>query len=157
MAEQATSATTGEATCVLIPVGAQMLLLPNVTVAEILAWRRIKAFDGQPDWCAGLLGWRGQNLPVVRFPVLNDMADADIEQGRCILAMNRVRSPRGPAFYGLVASGLPRLVHLSSADVVNNRVGLGPAESASVKVGTEVAVIPSLELIEGKLSSLPPL
>jgi chemosensory pili system protein ChpC len=157
MAEQQVSMTSDEATCVLIPVGAQMLLLPNVTVAEILSWRRTKAFDGQPDWCAGLVGWRGLTLPVIRYPVLNDMAAADVDQGRCILVMNRVRSPKGKPFYGLIANGLPRLVHLGEGDVVNNRVGLGPAETASVKVGTEVAVIPSLELIEDKLASLPSL
>ena len=53
-----------ELSCVLIPLDGARLLLPNISVAEILPWRRVKALNDGPDWCLGLLGWRGETIPV---------------------------------------------------------------------------------------------
>lgn len=39
-----------ELSCVLIPSGSFQLLLPNVSVAEILPWRRIKPIESSPAW-----------------------------------------------------------------------------------------------------------
>ena len=44
----------------MIPLADTHLLLPNVTIAEILPWRRIKPLADGPKWCLGLLGWRGE-------------------------------------------------------------------------------------------------
>ncbi len=144
-----------EITCVMIPIAGSPLLLPNVTVAEIVAWRRIKEQPDLPPWCAGWLGWRGETLPVMHFPALNGTVDAGKPTGRCILVMNRTRHRQGTPFYGLLADGLPRLVHLASGDMQNHKAPLGPAEVAAVKVGTEIAVIPNLTAIEEALRSLP--
>ena len=142
-----------ELSCVLIPVGITHLLLPNVTVAEIVPWRRVKSWDGAPDWCLGLLGWRGETLPVVQFEVLNGETSVP-SGGRCLLVMNRARARDGRPFYGLVAEGLPRLLRLTGEDVVNQNVKLRAAESASVRVGAEMAIIPNLSFIEEQLSGL---
>jgi chemosensory pili system protein ChpC len=142
-----------ELSCVLIPVGITHLLLPNVTVAEIVPWRRVKGWEGAPDWCLGLLGWRGETLPVVQFEALNGES-SDPGAGRCLLVMNRARARQGRPFYGLVAEGLPRLVRLTGEDLVNQNVKLGPAEIASVRVGAEMATIPNLSFIEEQLGSL---
>lgn len=142
-----------ELSCVLIPVGITNLLLPNVSVAEIVPWRRVKNWEGAPEWCLGVLGWRGETLPVIQFEALNGRS-ADAGAGRCLLIMNRARVANGLPFYGLVAEGLPRLIHLTGEDLVNQHVKLGRAEVASVRVGAEPAVIPDLSFIEEQVSSL---
>ena len=60
-----------ELSCVLIPLQQGQLLLPAVCVAEIMPWRRIKVLEDMPSWCLGLLGWRGETVPVLRFERLN--------------------------------------------------------------------------------------
>jgi len=147
---------TTELGCVMIPVGDTHLLLPNVSVAEIVPWRRIKPWDGAPAWCLGLLGWRGETVPVIRFELLNGAAVPDTTgAGRCIVVMNRARSRRGRPFYAFAADGLPRLLRLSNEDLGNKPVRLGPAETAAVKVGTEPAIIPNLSFVEDELEKLP--
>jgi chemosensory pili system protein ChpC len=143
-----------EVLCVMVPVMGARLLVPNVTVAEILPSRRINARADLPDWCVGSLAWRGLDVPVIRFDVLNGATPASAQSGRCILILNRVRHEHGCAFYGLLADGLPRLLHLGPGDVENSRTPLGPAEVAAVKVGTETAVIPNLTYIEESLAQL---
>lgn len=149
VAEEAT-----ELSCVLIPLDGTRILLPNVSVAEILPWRRVKVLDRAPDWCLGLLGWRGETIPVVRFESLNGGGAEARKAGRCMIVMNRARTASGLPFYALAAEGLPRMLQLTADDVSSESGRLGPAESVRVRVGTEAAVIPNLEFVEGELASL---
>ena len=144
-----------ELACVMIPLADTHLLLPNISVAEILPWRRIKAIKDAPPWCLGLLGWRGETVPVIQFETLNGANPAVAGgRGRCLLIMNRARRSNGRAFYGLASVGLPRIVHLTDDDLQNHAVKLGLAEVASLKVGTETAVVPNLSFIEEQLATL---
>ncbi len=143
-----------ELSCVLIPLQQTQLLLPNVSVAEILPWRRVKVVDGAPPWCLGLLGWRGESIPVIRYELMNGAENSERRAGRCMIVMNRARSASGLPFYAIAAEGLPRMLQLDGEDVSNQKVRLGPAESVAVKVGTEAAVIPNLEFIETAVSRL---
>ena len=144
-----------ELACVMIPLADTHLLLPNISVAEILPWRRIKAIKDGPPWCLGLLGWRGETVPVIQFETLNG-TPASVANGRsrCLLIMNRARRANGRACYGLASTGLPRILHLNEDDLQNQAVKLGLAEVASLKVGTEVAVVPNLSFIEEQLATL---
>ena len=141
--------------CVMIPLAGTQLLLPNVCVAEIVPWRRIQPMKHGPDWCLGLLGWRGENIPVIRYEVLNGAGRAsEPKAGRCMVVMNRARSAEGPAFYALAADRLPKMVQLNDNDISSTPTPPGPAETAVVAVGTETAVIPNLEYIEEQVRSL---
>ena len=143
-----------ELSCVVIPLESTQLLLPNVCVAEILPWRRVKMLSETPPWCLGLLGWRGEMVPVVRFETLNGKPGPARKSGRCMVVMNRARNAKGLPFYALAAEGLPRLVQLTAEDLSNEPCRLGPAESVVVKLGTETAVIPNLNVIETAVAKL---
>lgn len=143
-----------ELSCVLIPLDGTQLLLPNVSVAEILPWRRVKVLKDTPDWCLGLLGWRGETIPVIRFEAMNGDGAATRKAGRCMIVMNRARSSNGLPFYALAAEGLPRMLQLTADDLSNQSGRLGPAESVAVKLGTESAVIPNLDFIETRIAEL---
>ena len=143
-----------ELSCVLIPLDGARLLLPNISVAEILPWRRVKALSDGPDWCLGLLGWRGETIPVVRFEVLNGSGNAARRAGRCMIVMNRARTANGLPFYAIAAEGLPRMLQLTADDLTNESGRLGPAESVAVRLGTESAVIPNLDFLETQIASL---
>lgn len=143
-----------ELSCVLIPMEGTHLLLPNVCVAEILPWRRVKALGDTPPWCLGLLGWRGEMVPVVRFENLNGHPGPARKTGRCMVVMNRARNAQGLPFYALAAEGLPRMVQLAADDLTSEPCRLGAAESVVVKVGTETAVIPNLDVIERAVAKL---
>ncbi|HEY5647363.1 MAG TPA: chemotaxis protein CheW [Pseudomonadales bacterium] len=143
-----------ELSCVVIPLENVQLLLPNVCVAEILPWRRVKALSERPPWCLGLLGWRGEMIPVIRFETLNGKPASPRKGGRCMVVMNRTRNANGLPFYALAAEGLPRLVQLTADDLSNAATRLGPAESVVVKLGTETAVIPNLTVIETAVAKL---
>ena len=74
--------------------------------------------------------------------------------GSCIVVMNRTKLPSGPSFYALATQGLPRLLQLQADDLSDNEPVVGPMDVAAVKLGTELAQIPNLELIERQVLSL---
>ena len=43
----------------------QLKGLPNVAVAEVVAYRAPDEVEGGPEWLLGKLSWRGQEVPVV--------------------------------------------------------------------------------------------
>ena len=151
---QANASESENLACLMIPVGETNLLLPNVTVAEILPWRRIRKWAEAPDWCLGLLSWRGETVPVVRYEKLND-ANSSAGTGRCLLIMNRTQNGSAREFYGLAVDGLPRLVHLTSEDLENQKSALKIADVAHLKIGLETATVPRLSYFEEQVGMLP--
>ena len=143
-----------ELSCVLIPTPGTQLLLPNVCIAEIVPWRRIKALKSGPDWCMGHVGWRGKNLPVVHYAGFDEQDMDQRHTARCLVVMNRARHSSGPAFYALASQGLPRMLQLAAEDIRNLDQPLGTADAMRVEVGTEAAVIPNLAYIEDRLAEL---
>ena len=130
------------------------MLLPNICVAEIIPWRRIKPVGNGPVWLLGRVGWRGISIPVVQYILLQGNVPPLNAQPRCLVVMNRSRNPSAPAFYALAATGLPRMLQLSDDDVVNETAELGEADIMRVRVGTELATIPDLAYIESKIQGL---
>lgn len=139
----------------LIPLEEGQLLLPSVCVAEIMPWRRIKVLPDAPDWCLGLLGWRGEAVPVIRFEHLNHPREDGRRAGRCLVVMNRIGAG-ATAFYALAVDGLPRLVQLTEGDLTDRDGEAGPAESRVVRVGAESASIPRLEYLERQVAAITP-
>jgi len=143
-----------ELSCVLIPTPGVQLLLPNVCIAEIVPWRRIKSAPDRPAWCMGFFGWRGQNIPVMHYASIGGQSMAVPASARCLVVMNRARSAAGPAFYALAADGLPRMLQLVDDDLHNLDADLGAADVMQVRVGTEAATIPDLAYIEDAITKL---
>jgi len=139
--------------CLIIPIGETNLLLPNVTVAEILPWRKIKKWEVAPQWCMGLLNWRGETVPVIRYEKMNDI-NISAESGKCILIMNRTQPGSAREFYGLAVDGLPRLVRLGNDDFRNCTNALKVADAAHLQIGLETATVPRLSYLEEQISTL---
>jgi chemosensory pili system protein ChpC len=155
MAATAVAQTSNELSCVLIPLQGGQLLLPQVCVAEIVPWRRIRPMEEAPDWCLGVLGWRGEAVPVIRFELLNQTRDGSAARGRCLVVMNRTTELAAIPFYAIAAEGLPRLVQVADDDVARDEGKPGRAESRVVRLGAETASIPKLTFIEQQVSRLP--
>ena len=51
---------------VMIQVGDDRLLLPNATVAEVLAKVPVEPVEDAPDWLPGRIDWHGWQVPLVK-------------------------------------------------------------------------------------------
>ncbi|MEC7376093.1 MAG: chemotaxis protein CheW, partial [Pseudomonadota bacterium] len=60
--------------CVMIPMSGRQLLLPNVSIAEVVDYASSDAGTNSPEWLVGYLDWRGLQLPVISYDAANGAA-----------------------------------------------------------------------------------
>lgn len=141
----------GEIACMLAPIHGRQLLLPGVTVAEVVRMQRIRPVKNTADWLLGLLPWRGLILPVLSVEqVLSDPGESipAPRASNALLIMNRTRALPKLDFYAVLVRALPRMLWVTEEAISGIDGPLAAAEAARVKVADEEAVIPRLAYLE---------
>lgn len=136
--------------CVLIPVADRQLLLPNVSIAEIVDYAQPEPIKDSPEWLAGYLSWRGLQLPVISYDAANGgtaVAPADM-RGR-IAVLNTIGEDHSRLpFLAMMTQGIPSQTKLEKDQIVKLEQTLGPADLMMVEVEGHTACIPNLEYLE---------
>lgn len=139
----------------LIPVSGKLLVLPNVSVAEVIPWREPTREEDVPNWYLGRIQWRAVEVPVVSFEAINDEPFATQGRNRRIAILNNVTGDSSLPFCGIVTEGLPRLMRVMSDEIVEDADALrGPAETLRVFVSGERAAIPDVGYLQQKVLEL---
>ncbi len=134
----------------LIPLQGAQLLLPNVSVAELVAWQPPAPVDDAPDWFLGQLRWRERTLPLISFERCNGHKleeSSNAIQERVVILNGIGGEPRLP-FIGLLVQGIPRSIRLTPQELMPVSGTLGAVEKMRVQASGEEAVIPDLERLE---------
>ena len=141
-----------ELATLLIPIEENHLILPNVSVAEILDFENPESKDDVPTWYLGWLQWRTTRVPVISFEALNDQPFRSTTDNAKIAIINGVTESDQLPFWGIVTRGAPRLMRVTSQEIVEDKeANAGPAEQMLVSVNGELATIPNIEWIEQQL------
>lgn len=139
---------------VLMALGSDTLLLPNVAIAEVIARETVQADLRLPSWIAGYADWNSRRIPAIRFEVLNGApAPPDSRRERVVVVNSSGRYlPSGQ--FAIITQAYPHLVTLT-------RVALQPeplrdtdrAELllARARVANQTAAIPDLDMIEAEI------
>lgn len=139
----------------LVPVGGKQLVLPNVTVAEIIPFVEPTPEDDMPTWYLGSFSWRNTLVPLVAFEAINDEPFARRSHNRRIAILNNVIGDPTLPFCGIVTEGLPRLMRLLPDEIANDEETIiGPAEIGRVLVNGERASIPNVGYIQQQVLRL---
>ncbi|RBP32469.1 chemosensory pili system protein ChpC [Marinobacter pelagius] len=136
--------------CVMIPMTGRQLLLPNVSIAEVVDYASEEPGSNTPDWLVGYLDWRGLDLPVISYDAANGgslMVPGD-NRGR-IVVLNTIGEHHSEVpFMALVTQGIPSQARLTEAEVNRLEGDIGAADLMKVEVEGEEAWIPNLEYLE---------
>lgn len=140
--------------CVMIPVGGRQLLLPNVSIAEVVDYASSEAGAGAPDWLAGRLEWRGLNLPVISYDAANGgtLSIPGENRGRIVVLNSLSDNNKKLRFMALITQGIPSQVRISEDQVKQLKGENGPADLMLVDVDGEAAWIPNLDYLESLAS-----
>ena len=153
----ATAPEINQLSTLLIPISGRHLILPNVTVAEIIPFREpvVAVTEDVPNWFLGHFEWRSSQVPLVSFEAINDEPFAARGHNRRIAILNNVTGDSAIPFCGLVTEGLPRLQRLLADEIrEDNDATPGPAELARVYINGERASIPNVVWIQQQLLRL---
>lgn len=143
----------------LVPLAQRSLLLPNVSVAEIIPHRLAQTIKDMPEWFKGFIDWRGLSVPLVSFDLLNEQLCPEANLRENIAVINTVSGAEDLPFFALLSQGSPRLLRIVQDDIttVDSDGALGPAELVFVSVHGKHASIPNIDFIEDQIRQYIPL
>jgi len=136
--------------CLYLPVNKQQLLLPNVSVAEVVGYQSPEAPSNKPDYFLGYVSWRGIKIPLISYELANGQTSNKVASNARIAVINSIgEHHESLPFFAIVTQGIPRLVKVANdliKPVKNSK--LNKAEISSVKLDGEDAIIPDLPYLE---------
>ena len=136
--------------CVMIPMSERQLLLPNVTIAEVVDYASSDAGANTPDWLVGYLDWRGLQLPVISYDAANggSLSVPGANRGRIVVLNTIGEHHQQVPFMALVTQGIPSQARLTEDQIRQLDGEAGPADLMQVEVEGDSAWIPNLEYLE---------
>jgi chemosensory pili system protein ChpC len=139
-----------EVSCLLIPMQGMPLLLPNVSVAEVITGKVLPNED-TPAWHLGTLNWRSVLIPVVSVEILNGREPKLRSHNMRLAIINSYRGDQRLPFYAIPVEGIPGLVRVMPNDLDTKAEPTLPVERLRVSVGDQSVTIPDLDYIEHKI------
>ncbi len=137
--------------CLLLPMAGCKLLLPAIAVAEVLRDANVKSVADAPGWMQGMVEWRFVSLPLISFEALAGRSPPKPDSN-CRVAVCHTLSSNGDdglGFYGLLMQGIPRIIEVRESELtLLHSESDDVAVLSRVEVQGQLAVIPSLELLE---------
>jgi chemosensory pili system protein ChpC len=141
-----------EIASLLIPVQGYQLLLPNVSVAEIVPVAQVTPMSGAPAWHLGTCIWREQEVPLLSFELLNGEAKPGMNSRARFAVLNSTGISEDLPFIALITQGLPRLARVTEEEIATQEhPDTKPFELMQVSWAGEEAVIPDIAAIERAL------
>ena len=102
---------------VLLPLRETQLLLPNVTVSEVIGYRLPDPVNNAPGWLLGSVTWRQRKVPIVSFEYfVHKAASRPGYRSRIALCHNLHDNPQMP-YVGILCNSIPRLARVNSGTV----------------------------------------
>lgn len=137
-----------EIASLLIPLHQKFLLVPNVSVAEIIPISAVVPVEDAPDWYLGNCEWREQIIPLLSFEMLNDDPIGDFNPQARFAVFNTTGLHPSLPFIALLTQGLPRLARVNEEDISLRDADAKAFEIMPVTWAGEAAVIPNITAIE---------
>ena len=133
----------------LLPVEGRVLLLPGVSIAEIIPSPQVTRPDDAPEWFLGTVTWRKLEVPVVSFTMLNEQFSAHSSRNRHLAVLNNTGVSDNLPFLAITIQGIPRLTRITAIDLGDDtETVLSPMELLAVRLGDEPVIIPNVSALE---------
>ncbi|RZA36043.1 MAG: chemotaxis protein CheW [Lysobacteraceae bacterium] len=135
---------------VLVQSGEERVLLPNATVAEVLARVPVEAIANAPAWLPGHILWHGWQVPLVSLVELTGQGKDSVVASSKIVVLKSLTGGESMPYFALLTQSFPRLISVPRdgllADATEEKLPAGV--QMRVLLGDEAALLPDLETIE---------
>lgn len=136
-----------------VPLTKTALLLPSVTVAEIVDVYPPLPMAGMPVWLLGLFVWRERRVPLFDYEMLSGRRDFPSAAMR-IAVLNTLGENRQRAFMAMTVQGIPHLVRVQPGQLRPLDQPGGDMTHMLVQGPMGRAELPDLLAVEAKLNAL---
>lgn len=129
------------------------LVLPNTAIAEVIGYTQPELPEDMAEWFLGYVPWRGYKIPVISFESMVDQPGSKPDKRSRIIVLNSISGDPDRPFYGLLATGIPRLMVIDS-DNIQNAPEIGATDSLIMRqviIDKHAAVIPDQYELEARM------
>jgi len=134
---------------VLIQAGAERVLLPNATVAEMMSRVPVQPIEGAPDWLAGYIAWQGWEVPLLSYARFNGGDEAVFGSNKVVALKALGGNPEMP-YFALLTQSFPQLIAVPRDGLLADasEESLPQGVHMRVLLGEQSALLPDLDAIE---------
>ena len=145
--------TTTDIRGVLIQVVGARLLLPNATIAEVLAYAPPEPVENAPEWLLGRIRWRGWRLPLIAFARMAGISEESAALGNKVLVLKALGGDPKLPYFALLTQGFPRLVTVTRDELIADAAGgeLPSGVQARILLKDDPALLPDLSAVESQI------
>lgn len=140
-----------EVASLLIPLTETILLLPNVTIAEVVPVGQVTGVESAPNWLLGELEWRDLSVPLISIELLNGQDAPKRTVYTRIAVLNATGLSDDLSFIAILTQGLPRLARVTPDEIaLREDAAISQYDALAITWAGEQAVLPDLAAIEQK-------
>ncbi|MEG0184519.1 MAG: chemotaxis protein CheW [Stenotrophomonas sp.] len=141
---------------VLISAGAERVLLPNATVAEMMSRVPVQAVADAPRWLVGEIAWHGWQVPLVSFARLSGLGEEAVAGHNKVVVLKSLNGNAERPYYALLTQSFPQLISVPRDGLLADasEETLPDIVHMRVLLGEQSALLPNLDALEAALDSL---
>jgi len=131
---------------VMVPLGKGHLLIPNASIAEVVAFSPPDPVSDAPVWLLGTFQWHGWQVPVIGFSTLvDDEPEIPGNDARLCVTKTLIENQRMP-YIAILAQGYPRLTTITEDNLSEEPLETKPiAVAGRVRIDDIEAYVPDLD------------
>lgn len=152
-------ASTGEVIpSLLVPISNKSIMLPTVSVAEMLPYRtpeQLIPMEGKPAWFLGSVSWRGVMIPMISYEGISGHEMPNIKAVSQMVVLNSTGVHSKLPFLCFPTQGIPRLSRVLPDNIIEDTSQTCDTyDEMAVLVNDVAATIPNVAQLEQALVTL---
>jgi len=122
--------------CMLLPLAEDWLLLPNVTVAEVISYVEPET-KGSDDFNLGKIDWRGVKVPILSFEKICDLEVAENTMRNRIAILYHPEGNEDKPYVGVKLKDIPKSFIADTENLVDEPISIEKADSVLNQLSNE--------------------
>ena len=135
---------------VLIQAGNERVLLPNATVAEMMARVQVEPVDGVPAWLSGYIRWQGWEVPLLSYARFSGLGDESADGNNKVVVLKALGGNPEMPYFALLTQSFPQLIAVPRDGLLADAAEESLPQGVHMRVllGEQSALLPDLDAIE---------
>ncbi len=138
--------------CLTLNFFSYKMILPNALVAEVTEMDKIEPRLGAPEWFAGMMTWREQEIPVLIFERIMNPQASKPQNYRRVIILNAPDNKGCAPFIALGCQSIPSLSMVDESRVAPSE--LKDKQVVHIKLDGEQYIIPRIDYLEQQVSTV---